>query len=198
MGPELENLVRRRLPGEDYGRDVRFVMESQGLPNLLHELFHAVALGRLEDDHGFDYGRIPCDPHAPDGRRTLFDELCCCTLSCTWAFDGGTEGGPSAIDAWYAEQVEIQPVFYGFDDRPAAFAATVSDVVVGHASELRAMARTLDARARAWLRLEGAPVGELVGARWIDPAAQWTRYARESANRLHSFETTRTMGGSQR
>lgn len=198
VGPELDNLVRRRPPDADGGRDVRFVVESQGLPNLLHELFHAAGLGRLEDDHGFDYARIPCDPGEVEGRRTLFDELCCCTLSCAWAYDASTPAGSTRIDAWYAEQVEIQPVFYGFDDRPEAFARTVCTVVAEHAPELRATARVLDARARAWLRIEGAPVGELVGWRWIDPVHQWMRYARVAETQLHSIETNSTMGVSQR
>ncbi len=180
LGPELDNLVRRCPPDADVGSNVRFVVESQGLPNLLHELFHAAGLGRLEDDHGFDYGRIPCDVAAADGRRTLFDELCCCTLSCAWTHDVASPGGRGRIDAWYAEQVEIQPVFYGHDERPEAFVRVVSAVVAGHAPELRAMCRLLDARARAWLRVEGAPVGELVGERWIDPVEQWLRYARGS------------------
>ena len=198
LGPDLDNLVRRRLREAEGGSNVRFVVESQGLPNLLHELFHAVGLGRLEDDHGFDYARIPCDPTTLDGRRTLFDELCCCTLSCAWAHDVSTAAGRERVDAWYAEQVEIQPVFYGYDDRPGDFAAAVTRVVVDHAPELRATGRVLDARARAWLRLEGAPVGELVGDRWIDPVGQWLRYTRGTEHRLHSVETNRTMVGSQR
>src|SRR5262245_33052944 len=57
---DAENCVRHREPGEACARAgatpadaarLPFVIEIQGLPNLLHELAHVVLLGRVEKDH---------------------------------------------------------------------------------------------------------------------------------------------------
>ncbi|MFO0980932.1 MAG: hypothetical protein U1E76_04135 [Planctomycetota bacterium] len=54
-----DNLVRASEPGD--GTTLGFVIEAQGLPNLLHELVHVVQLGRLERDHGTPYRAILFD-----------------------------------------------------------------------------------------------------------------------------------------
>src|SRR5262249_32837965 len=47
-----ENLVRRSEPRDDTAAP--FVVEAEGLKNLLHELVHVVLLGRLAPDHATD------------------------------------------------------------------------------------------------------------------------------------------------
>ena len=88
--PEAENCVRRREPDER-SADARddpaanpFVIEVQGLPNLLHELAHVVLLGRVEKDHATDYRAIPFDLRSMAGRRLFFEELACCAASCAF------------------------------------------------------------------------------------------------------------------
>lgn len=134
-----ENLVRRRalpLTGVE--------VQAQGLPNLLHELVHALLAGRLDDDHGFDYAQIPYDLTSGAGRRVLWDELAACALSCTYlrASLGHRPGDEIAAaqidaiaDAWFVEQVEIQPVFYGMEHDPPAFVARVGALLRTHALE---------------------------------------------------------------
>jgi hypothetical protein len=110
VDPEGDNLVRRVARGREASTE--FEVEAQGLPNLLHELVHAQFLGRLDDDHGFDYGAIPLDLDRPEHRRWLWEELACCALSCAglWPRTEHRE------DAWFAEQFEIQGIFYGCED----------------------------------------------------------------------------------
>ncbi len=129
-----ENLVRRH-------RDRPGVQVcAQGLPNLLHELVHVVLAGVLDDDHGIDYGAIPFDLSSPAGRAVMFDELACCVLSCAYIADvreGESEADTAArVDAWFAEQVGIQPVFYGMEDDPAGFWRRVGELARVHATEL--------------------------------------------------------------
>src|SRR5437868_12048439 len=67
IGEHHENLCRRANDQEirQYG-GLKWVVEAQGLPNLIHEFVHACFLGRLDDDHGFDYGEIPLDVERPE------------------------------------------------------------------------------------------------------------------------------------
>src|SRR5688572_21427241 len=121
-----DNLVRARRAGDP--GELAWVVVASGLPNLLHELVHAVLAGRLADDHGFDYGQIPYDLERPEHRRSLWEELAACVLSCAW-------GEAAEEDAWFAEQIGIQGVFYGMDD-PAEFHAAVERAALAHGEEL--------------------------------------------------------------
>ena len=53
------------------------LVQAEGLPNLLHELAHAVQAGCLADDYGIDYTAIPFDLDTAAGRAVLWDELAC-------------------------------------------------------------------------------------------------------------------------
>jgi hypothetical protein len=100
-----QNLIRRSRPQDPAGRPFCVIVE--GLPNLMHEFVHAVQAGRLEDDHGIDYGRIPMDVELVVDRRLLWDELACCVLSCAYL-----DASQDDIDAWFDEQIGIQGVFW--------------------------------------------------------------------------------------
>ena len=134
------------------------LVQAEGLPNLLHELAHAVQAGCLADDYGIDYTAIPFDLETAAGRAVLWDELACCVTSCAYLQAHGRASragrGPSAIaaevDAWFREQVEIQPVFYGLEHDPPAFVERVAALLHTHAAEAQAV---LD---RAYAALERA------------------------------------------
>jgi hypothetical protein len=129
VGEGHENLCRRanaqELPRLD-GR--QWIVEAQGLPNLIHEFIHILFLGRLDDDHGFDYGEIPLDVERPDHRAALWEELACCALSTStcaplWA-------DPQIFArAWFAEQFEIQGVFHGLEDDLHGFRGRVDEQI---------------------------------------------------------------------
>lgn len=137
---------------------------AQGLPNLLHELVHVVLARRLDDDHGIDYQAIPFDLDSVGGRRVLWEELACCVLSCAYLSRRRTRDGiresdaqmRARVDAWFAEQVDIQPVFYGMEDRPADFWNRVEAVARSHADEVAAITGLAYARVEAALRYGGA------------------------------------------
>jgi hypothetical protein len=114
------------------------ILEVEGLPNLLHELVHVALAGGLADDHGYDYGAIPYDLASADGRAVLWEEIACCVVSCAYLFRPGA-ASHATVDAWFAEQLGIQPVFYGMEDDPAAFFATVEVLANAHIDELVAM-----------------------------------------------------------
>ncbi len=146
---EGENLVRSLPPAggttsTDGGSSApSALVQAQGLPNLLHELVHAVQAGRLDDDHGIDYGAIPFDLGTIPGRAVLWDELSCCVISCAYLWGQGraarrheSESSIAAeVDDWFVEQVEIQPVFYGLEDDPPAFHARVAGLLSEHPAE---------------------------------------------------------------
>jgi len=120
-------------------------IHAQGLPNLLHEAVHVVLAERLDHDHGIDYGAIPFALETPEGRQVWWDELSCCVVSCAYLC---RPAWGDAVDAWFAEQVEIQPVFYGFEAEPQTFFRSIPRVL---ASDHAAYATTL---ARAYRRME--------------------------------------------
>jgi hypothetical protein len=144
-----------------------WVIESQGLPNLIHELVHALFLGRLEDDHGFDYGDIPLDMDRPDHRQHLWEELACCGLSTTtcvqfWPDLPGADAQPTReawARAWFAEQFEIQGVFHGLERDLAAFRAHIGRQIDHQArrAELESTVERGRALFQAALREVGAP-----------------------------------------
>lgn len=135
------------------------VVQVEGLPNLLHEVGHLVLARVLDDDHGIDYQAIPFDLQAQSGRVVLFEELACCTLSCGYPRPLTDAAGWAWADAWFAEQVEIQPVFYGFEQTPDRFWATVAEVYWAHAQACEATVQRAFTRTEALLRWAGAPVG---------------------------------------
>ena len=116
-------------------------IDVEGLPNLLHELVHVALAGALADDHGYDYGAIPYDLGSPAGRAILWEELACCVVSCAYL-----DGRGMSVDAWFAEQLGIQPVFYGMEHEPDAFFATVDALAHAHIDELVAMLECAYAR----------------------------------------------------
>jgi hypothetical protein len=114
------------------------VVDVEGLPNLLHELVHVALAGTLADDHGYDYGAIPYDLATPAGRAVLWEEIACCVVSCAYLSEPGP-GARAKVDAWFAEQLGIQPLFYGRDADPASFFAEVETLAQSHIGELVAM-----------------------------------------------------------
>ena len=103
------------------------VIEAQGLPNLVHELVHALFLGRLDDDHGFDYGLIPLDLALADHRRHLWEELACCVVSVAYGCD--SHATPRQRLDWFIEQFEIQGVFHGLEHDLPGFRARIDGAI---------------------------------------------------------------------
>lgn len=120
-------------------------IQVQGLPNLLHEGVHIVLAERLDNDHGIDYGAIPFRLDTAEGRQVWWEELSCCVVSCAYLCRPAWD---DAVDAWFAEQVEIQPVFYGFEADPRAFFGAIPRLLQ---SDHVAYTATLE---RAYLRME--------------------------------------------
>lgn len=172
MGAEVvihsldDNLVRSRQPGDP--GEAPFIVAAAGLPNLLHELVHVLQAGRLADDHGLDYGQIPFDLGRVEHRRILWDELACCVISCAYL-----EAEQEA--AWFAEQVGIQGVFYGYDDDPADFLAAVDRAVFAHGAELELVLKDAYAAVEAALRATGCGPALARPRRRLDFAPLWAR-----------------------
>jgi hypothetical protein len=143
IATDAENLVRRLGAHETDPHGATAVVCAQGLPNLLHELAHAVQAGVLDDDWGIDYGEIPFDLDTARGRRVLWEELACCVTSC--AFVHARAAGESRsqmrarVLAWFREQVDIQPVFYGMEADPVAFWAKLEGLARTHPDEVDAV-----------------------------------------------------------
>lgn len=166
---EEENLVRRvgerrtlpdPLPPFPRGfPPVSVLVRVEGLPNLLHEVGHLLLCGVLDDDHGIDYQAIPFDLGTEAGRAVLFEELACCTLSCGYPRPLRDADAWAWADAWFAEQVEIQPVFYGMEQDPEGFWTTVDAVYRAHTETCEAVVRQAFARTQALLTWAGAPSG---------------------------------------
>lgn len=127
-------------------------LRAQGLPNLLHEVGHIVVSGVLDDDHGFDYRGIPYAVASAAGRAVLAEELAACVLSCSYL-----RRDPPGVDAWFAEQVDIQPVFFGMEDTPAAFWEQVQQIAIEHSEQMTATLRLAFERTADLLRFANAP-----------------------------------------
>lgn len=136
IGDQQENLCRRANPQETLQfHGIVWVVEAQGLPNLIHEFVHALFLRGLADDHGFDYGEIPLDVDRPGHRALLWEELACCALSTStcaplWADPHGF------ARAWFTEQFEIQGVFHGLEGDLERFRARVDGQIRAYGTEL--------------------------------------------------------------
>ncbi len=193
-----ENLCRRIRPDDgittltrtDLGQDSTsgpaepgFLIEAQGLPNLVHELVHALFLGRLEDDHGFDYGLIPLDLRDPAQRRHLWEELACCAISTAYSEPFAADP-PTFRHEWFAEQFEIQGVFHGLEDDLPAFQARI-DSLLSKPSLSGELAEVVDEgyrRVEAALTAVGAePEIAHVPVR-LDVEILWTAYRRQSSS----------------
>lgn len=174
---DAENCVRRRESGEPCagGGDAArfpFVIEVQGLPNLLHELAHVVLLGRVEKDHATPYAKIPFDLTTDDGRRLLFEELCCCVASASFH-----EGDDAQAQAWFAEQVGIQGCFFGFEDDVPRMVAAIAREVAGHRGELDATIERAHVRLAIALGAAGAPPEVALPRRRFDFDEGWRALA---------------------
>jgi hypothetical protein len=136
IGEAQENLCRRANAQELLrSNGLEWVVEAQGLPNLIHELIHILFLGRLDDDHGFDYGEIPLDVERPEHRAVLWEELACCALSTTTCAPLWADPKAFAL-AWFAEQSEIQGVFHGLEGDLERFRARIDEAIRIHPTEL--------------------------------------------------------------
>lgn len=148
IGDAAGNLVRLALPSD--ATTFRFVVEAQGLPNLLHEMLHFVQHGRLDVDHGIDYSRIPFDTDHAGDRRLLWEELACCALSCAYLDVPAAERR-----AWFEEQIGILHHFFGLDST-LTLRARIAALLVAHPGEwTRTLARAA-ALAESHLRDAGA------------------------------------------
>ncbi len=143
-----DNLIRARQAGDPGTRP--WVIVASGLPNLLHELVHAVQVGFLADDHGLDYGQIPYDLARPEHRRILWDETAACVLSCAWGEAADEEG-------WFAEQIGIQGVFYGYEEDTPGFYAAIDRVTAEFSNEIWDVHAGAYAEVERRLRSTGAP-----------------------------------------
>jgi hypothetical protein len=150
-------------------------IEVEGLPNLLHELVHVVLAGRLDDDHGFDYGAIPYDLERPDGRAVLWNELSACVVSCAYLQTRGHAW--ARVDAWFDEQLDIQPIFYGREHDADAFFAELPARARAYADELATLTSAAYDRCEALLRWAGAPAAIAEVAHRLDFVALWSRRA---------------------
>lgn len=145
----------------------------QGLPNLLHEVLHALQAGVVADDHGIDYGLIPFDVRVDGERRILWEEIACAVVSCSFLAD---EAG---VDPWFAEQVEIQGVFYGFaEDDLAGLRAFIEATDAAHPGEVEGVVAAAHMLLEARLRAVGAPEALAKAPRRCTFEELWRRYRR--------------------
>jgi hypothetical protein len=174
LGEQRENLCRVATEAERGSLGGHpWIVESQGLPNLVHEVIHALFLGRLADDHGFDYGQIPLDLCRFEHRRHLWEELACCMLStvicAAWEHD------PAEFEReWFSEQFEIQGVFHGLDGDLAGFRSYI-DAQLAKPSHLAELVETVEL-GRSRLAAALARVGGPVEVAECDVEQLWTRY----------------------
>jgi len=174
IGEDRENLCRRARPDEQRALGAfDWVIECQGLPNLVHEVIHALFLGRLADDHGFDYGQIPLDLRRPEHRRCLWEELACCVISAVLCAPFEPDPEQFARD-WFAEQFEIQGIFHGLEDDLAGFTERIA-AELDRPEGQRSLAATVD-RGRELLRLGLAEVGVVGDLPACDAIQLWRRY----------------------
>lgn len=172
---DADNCVRPRAAGEAVAGGgnaaaLPFVIEVQGSPNLFHELAHVVLLGRLAKDHATDYTKIPFDVMSEQGRRLLFEELACCLASCAWH-----PGTPNEVEAWFDEQVDIQPCFFRRDGDLRQFLRDADTSIQQHQAQLTAICgRTLEELRRA-LRDGNCPHRTEPPHPHLAPLAEWSR-----------------------
>jgi len=158
---------------------------AQGLPNLLHECTHIVLAEVLDHDHGIDYGAIPFNLETATGRQVLWDELSCCVVSCAYLCVA-----PTSVDAWFAEQLEIQPVFYGMEGDPTRFVHTVGCLLRMYPSEFESTLARAYRRLEALLQWIGAPPD------LARPARRWDALALMARQGWSSPETWAPAGPS--
>lgn len=178
IGPQHDNLCRRATAAEVLAHaDRAWVVEAQGLPNLIHELVHALFSGALADDYGFDYGQIPLDLARREHRRLLWEELACCVLSTVVCAPLEDDPESFARD-WFAEQFEIQGVFHGLEHDLSAFRMRIDAhlQITEHRAELLETvqeARLLVERALAKVGTEAELPPCDVMAIWADYRSRW-------------------------
>jgi hypothetical protein len=104
----------------------------EGFANLVHEFVHLLLTRSVDDDYGIDYHAIPYPLEHGWARALLWEELACCVVSCAYvARRGATQTQVELdidVDAWFREQLETQPVFYGMQDDPGAFVRRVASL----------------------------------------------------------------------
>lgn len=159
LGHEQGNLCRRASTAEALESPrAAWIIEAQGLPNLIHEVVHALFLGHLADDHGFDYGAIPLDIERPEHRLLMWEELACCGLSTSIC--APLEADPHRFSQeWFAEQFEIQGVFHGLEHDLPGFCARIDAQLSmpDRVNELRATVERGHRRLCACVRQVGGP-----------------------------------------
>jgi hypothetical protein len=162
-----DNSLRSLVPGTG----ARFEVAVEGLPNLLHEALHAVQVGALADDHGIDYGLIPFDVTVPAQRRLLWQELACAAVSCGYLED------PAAVDPWFAEQIEIQGIFFGFAAEDlTGLRSFIEATIAAYGGELEAAVTAAYTKLEGRLRAVGAPATLAGPRRRWGFSELWARY----------------------
>ena len=178
--PDARNLVRPREEGDgvqpvavpdSVQASHSFVIEVQGVPNLLHELGHAVLVGRLERDHGTDFAAIPFSLDSEEGRRLLFEELSCCVLSCRWH-----PGDLEQAHEWFDEQVGIQSLFFGAERDPEAFLARIDQWILSRDQDLDQTLRRAELELRRALDATRAGPGRFRPRHPLDICDWWARF----------------------
>lgn len=183
-----ENSVRRRMQTRTRAELWTHEVSVEGLSNLAHEVGHLLFAARLDDDHGIDYRAIPYDLERADGGELLAEELCCCAFSCAVLHTSLTARSPvvgessstvrtieSAVDAWFAEQFEIQPVFYQDAPDLRSFRLHVDAWMDGASEMLVRKCDLLYGSARRWLGGLGLPLVSVVAVRY-EVSELWRRY----------------------
>ena len=141
-------------------------IDVEGTVNLAHEVGHLAFAGRLDDDHGIDYHQIPYDLDTVPGRTMLAEELACCTFSCgvlgTTLEARGVrpEDRDREVDAWFAEQLEIQPVFYQREPSLPEFIGLVEGFMMNTSSDVVAKCDHLYETVGDWMTGVGVPVAD--------------------------------------
>ncbi len=163
------NWIRERRAEEGGGFEVLVA----GVPNLMHEFAHAAQRGELADDHGFDYNLIPLRLERAEDRRYLWEELASTVLSCAYL---DAEG--AALDAWFAEQIEIQGVFYGVEDDLEALRALLDQALRTYKDEAEGALERAYRACYRWLRDVGAPQRIAEARHHFTATELWRRYMR--------------------
>ncbi len=156
----------------------------EGIPNLAHEVGHLLFANRLDDDHGLDYSAIPYDPETAEGRRVLAEELVCCALSCSvlarlWIERGAQLDSKelnAAVDAWFAEQIEIQPVFYQAEIDLGSFRQSIDTFLGSEADYLVRKCDYLYAKLAEWMGRIGVLLERDIQVRY-EVHELWLRYS---------------------